>query len=152
MPALARAACSIARSYRNLSHSVFTFRGAPHHSRRQCTLRSEVVIRSAILGISRIEQRGIYAPELVVHSKKVSWLRWGKVIGIDPHRCFAMKFELPRPISGGRYFLRDLLTTIAIAYRFQSHSAFPFEEWLVNSQCSCGFPSGRPNRGEHEHV
>jgi hypothetical protein len=27
-----RAACSIARSYRNRSHSVFTFRGALHHS------------------------------------------------------------------------------------------------------------------------
>jgi uncharacterized protein (DUF302 family) len=40
MRALARAACSIARSYRNLSHSVFTFRGAPHHSGRQCTLAS----------------------------------------------------------------------------------------------------------------
>jgi len=35
-----RAACSIARSYRNRSHSVFTFRGALHHSGCGCTLAS----------------------------------------------------------------------------------------------------------------
>jgi hypothetical protein len=46
------------------------------------------------------------------------------------------------PISGGSLFLRDVLTAIAIAYRFKSHSAFPFEECSVNSQCRCGLPFG----------
>jgi hypothetical protein len=50
------------------------------------------------------------------------------------------------PISGGSLFLRDVLTAIAIAYRFKSHSAFPFEEWSVNSQCRCGFLSGELSR------
>jgi hypothetical protein len=41
---------------------------------------------------------------------------------------------------------RDVLTAIAIAYRFKSHSAFPFEECSVNSQCRCGFLSGELSR------
>ena len=39
-------------------------------------------------------------------------------------------------------FLHDVLTAIAIGYRFKSPSAFPFEECSINSQCRCGFLSG----------
>ena len=47
------------------------------------------------------------------------------------------------PVSGRSLrVLRDVLTAIAIGYRFKSPSAFPFEECSINSQCRCGFLSG----------
>src|SRR5437588_860443 len=49
MRALARRACSIARSYRNRSYLVFTFRGAPHHSGRLCTLASSTAEEQPML-------------------------------------------------------------------------------------------------------
>src|SRR5947209_1124977 len=43
-------------------------------------------------------------------------------------------------------------STIAAAYRFKSHSAFPLEKCLVDCDATATSQTGRANRGDHEHV
>src|SRR6516164_1791678 len=43
-------------------------------------------------------------------------------------------------------------SAIAVAYRFESYSAFSFDECLADCRAAAASLRGRPNRGDHEHV